>query len=91
MQIYNQRLKVVSRTTIDFDRVNGLLTLTIWEDLFRFTLTNGQISAAAFAWKNKEDLLPNSTTVSDLKLRVGYGIGQQEIGNNNDFLQQYNL
>jgi hypothetical protein len=33
--------------------------------------------------KIKEDLLPNSTTVSDLKFRVGYGItGQQEIGNN---------
>jgi iron complex outermembrane receptor protein len=52
----------------------------------------GKFPAAAFAWKIKEDLLPNSTTVSDLKLRVGYGItGQQEIGNNNDFLQQYNL
>jgi iron complex outermembrane receptor protein len=85
MQIYNQRLKVVSRTTIDFDRVNGLLTLSIIEDLFPFLLTNGQISAAAFAWKIKEDLLPNSTTVSDLKLRVGYGIGQQEIGNTMTF------
>jgi iron complex outermembrane receptor protein len=50
----------------------------------------GKFPAAAFAWKIKEDLLPNSTTVSDLKFRVGYGItGQQEIGNNNDFLQQY--
>jgi iron complex outermembrane receptor protein len=26
-----------------------------------------------------------------LKLRVGYGITEQESGNNNDFLQQYNL
>jgi iron complex outermembrane receptor protein len=50
----------------------------------------GKFPAAAFAWKIKEDLLPNSTTVSDLKFRVGYGItGQQEIGNNNDYLQQY--
>ncbi|SHF87783.1 iron complex outermembrane recepter protein [Flavobacterium segetis] len=48
--------------------------------------------AASFAWKIKEDLLANNTTVSDLKLRVGYGItGQQDVGNNNDYLQQYNL
>ncbi len=48
--------------------------------------------AAAFAWKLKEDFFANSTTVSDLKLRLGYGItGQQDIGNNNDYLQQYRL
>jgi hypothetical protein len=41
-------------------------------------LTDGQIPAA-FAWKIKEDLLPNSTTVSDLKFRVGYGITGQEM------------
>ncbi|WP_144891434.1 SusC/RagA family TonB-linked outer membrane protein [Flavobacterium tiangeerense] len=72
-----------------------LLTLSYRRDgSSRFDKNNkwANFPAAAFAWKIKEDLLSNNTTVSDLKLRVGYGItGQQEIGNNNDYLQQYNL
>ena len=72
-----------------------LLTLSFRRDgSSRFDKANrwANFPAAAFAWKIKEDLLPNSTTVSDLKLRLGYGItGQQEVGNNNDYLQQYNL
>ncbi|OUD37620.1 SusC/RagA family TonB-linked outer membrane protein [Flavobacterium sp. FPG59] len=72
-----------------------LLTLSYRRDgSSRFDKDNrwANFPAAAFAWKIKEDLLSNNTTVSDLKLRVGYGItGQQEIGNNNDYLQQYNL
>ncbi len=40
--------------------------------------------AAALAWKIKEEaFLKDSKTISDLKLRVGWGItGQQDIGNN---------
>ncbi|WP_158728453.1 MULTISPECIES: SusC/RagA family TonB-linked outer membrane protein [unclassified Flavobacterium] len=72
-----------------------MLTLSYRRDgSSRFDKNNkwGNFPAAAFAWKIKEDLLSNNTTVSDLKLRVGYGItGQQEVGNNNDYLQQYNL
>jgi hypothetical protein len=45
----------------------------------------------AFAWKIKEDLLPNSTTVSDLKLRVVRYYWTTRNWYNNDFLQQYNL
>ncbi|MFV8362856.1 SusC/RagA family TonB-linked outer membrane protein [Flavobacterium sp. ZT3P35] len=82
------------RSNLNFDD-KYLLTVSFRRDgSSRFDKNNkwANFPAAAFAWKIKEDLLPNSTTVSDLKLRVGYGItGQQEIGNNNDFLQQYNL
>ena len=82
------------RTNLNF-KDKYLLTLSFRRDgSSRFDKDNrwANFPAAAFAWKIKEDLLPNSTTVSDLKFRVGYGItGQQEIGNNNDYLQQYNL
>lgn len=82
------------RTNLNF-KDKYLLTVSFRRDgSSRFDKNNrwANFPAAAFAWKIKEDLLPNSTTVSDLKFRVGYGItGQQEIGNNNDYLQQYNL
>ena len=43
----------------------------------------GYFPAASVAWRiNKEDFLANSSVVSDLKLRVSYGItGQQDITN----------
>jgi iron complex outermembrane receptor protein len=82
------------RTNLNFDD-KYLLTVSFRRDgSSRFDKANrwANFPAAAFAWKIKEDLLANNTTISDLKLRVGYGItGQQEIGNNNDYLQQYNL
>ncbi|NDP23042.1 MAG: SusC/RagA family TonB-linked outer membrane protein, partial [Paludibacter sp.] len=72
-----------------------LLTLSLRRDgSSRFASDNrwANFPAAAFAWKIKEDLFRDNNTVSDLKLRLGWGItGQQEIGNNNDYLQQYNL
>jgi len=48
--------------------------------------------AFAFAWKMKNDFFKDSKTVSDLKLRLGYGItGNQGLGSeyNNIYLQQY--
>lgn len=40
----------------------------------------GYFPAAAIAWKLKEEFFENSKTISDLKLRAGYGItGQQDI------------
>ncbi len=61
-----------------------LLTFTIREDgSSRFSKTNrwGLFPSAAFAWKMKEEtFLKNVEAVSDLKLRLGYGItGQQDI------------
>ena len=82
------------RTNLNFND-KYLLTLSFRRDgSSRFDKDNrwANFPAAAFAWKIKDDLLPNSTAVSDLKIRLGYGItGQQEIGNNNDYLQQYNV
>jgi iron complex outermembrane receptor protein len=75
-----------------FGRVNYslldryLLTVTVREDgSSRFSKDNrwGLFPSAAFAWKvNKESFLKNVDVVTDLKLRLGWGItGQQDIGN----------
>nr|WP_319271634.1 TonB-dependent receptor [uncultured Draconibacterium sp.] len=62
-----------------------LLTLTVRQDgTSRFSPDTrwGLFPSAAFAWRIKEEeFLKNNTVVSDLKLRLGYGItGQQNIG-----------
>ncbi|WP_228520929.1 SusC/RagA family TonB-linked outer membrane protein [Flavobacterium sp. HJJ] len=52
----------------------------------RFSEENrwGNFPAAAFAWKIKEDLFPESKTLSNLKLRLSWGVtGQQDIGQTN--------
>lgn len=86
-----------------FGRVNlsfnekYLLTATYRRDgSSRFSEDNrwGNFPAAAFAWKVNQEFFPDSQTVSDLKLRVGYGItGQQNLGNDakNYYLQQYQV
>jgi TonB-linked SusC/RagA family outer membrane protein len=53
----------------------------------------GVFPSVAFAWKIKdEEFLRNSNAVSDLKLRLGYGItGQQDITNNYGYLADYSL
>ena len=61
-----------------------LLTLTVRNDgSSRFAPENrwGLFPSAAFAWKiNEESFLKNVDAVSDLKLRIGYGVtGQQNI------------
>ena len=72
-----------------------LLTFTYRRDgSSRFDEENrwANFPAAAFAWKVNQDFFKDSKTISDLKLRLGWGItGQQDIGNRNDFLQQYNI
>ena len=82
------------RTNLNF-KDKYLLTLSYRRDgSSRFDQENrwANFPAAAFAWKIKEEFFQNSKTVSDLKLRASWGItGQQEIGNNNDYLQQYNI
>ncbi|MFV5687096.1 SusC/RagA family TonB-linked outer membrane protein [Flavobacterium sp. ZT3R25] len=82
------------RTNLNFND-KYLLTLSFRRDgSSRFDKDNrwANFPAAAFAWKIKEDFFNDNTAISDLKLRLGWGItGQQEIGNNNDYLQQYNL
>lgn len=73
-----------------------LLTATIRRDgSSRFGPDNkwGWFPSLALAWKLKdESFLLNANVVSDLKLRVGYGItGQQDGINNYDFLSFYGL
>ena len=63
-----------------------LLTATVrFDGSSRFAEGNkwGVFPSAAFAWKiNEEPFLNNVTEISDLKLRLGWGItGQQDIGN----------
>jgi len=71
-----------------------LLTVTIRDDgSSRFAEANrwGLFPAAALAWKLKdESFLKNVNAVSDLKLRLGWGItGQQDIGNDFPYLPVY--
>ncbi|ARS35572.1 SusC/RagA family TonB-linked outer membrane protein [Pontibacter actiniarum] len=84
-----------------FGRVNYafkdryMLTATVRRDgSSRFSEDNrwGTFPSMALAWRIvEESFLKNSTVVSDLKLRVGYGItGQQDISDNDyPFLARY--
>lgn len=54
----------------------------------------GLFPSAAFAWRiNNESFLKNSKSISDLKLRFGYGVtGQQDINNGDyPYLPKYSL
>lgn len=71
-----------------------LLTFTLRDDgSSRFASANrwGLFPAAALAWKVKdESFLKNVSSVSDLKVRLGWGItGQQDIGNDFPYLPVY--
>jgi iron complex outermembrane receptor protein len=73
-----------------------LLTGSIRRDgSSRFSPSNrwGLFPAGALAWKLKdEDFLKNSRVVSDLKLRLGYGVtGQQDGIGNYDYISYYAL
>jgi TonB-linked SusC/RagA family outer membrane protein len=52
----------------------------------------GNFPAASFAWKVKEDFFKENKTISDLKLRLGWGItGQQDTGDEKfGYLERYN-
>ena len=71
-----------------------LLTFTLRRDgSSRFAKENrwGTFPSAAFAWKiNEMEFLKNSDVLSDLKLRLGYGVtGQQDVGQNFAYLARY--
>jgi iron complex outermembrane receptor protein len=71
-----------------------LLTLAFRRDgTSRFAENNrwGNFPAASFAWKINDDLFTENKTISDLKLRMGWGItGQQDTGNERyGFLERY--
>jgi iron complex outermembrane receptor protein len=71
-----------------------LLTLAYRRDgSSRFAENNrwGNFPAASFAWKMKEDFFKENNTISDLKLRMGWGItGQQDTGDERyGYLERY--
>lgn len=70
-----------------------LFTLAMRRDgTSRFSEENrwGNFPSAAFAWKIKEDFFKDNKTISDLKLRLGWGIsGQQAIPVGDFYLPRY--
>ncbi len=76
-----------------FDRY--LLTLTLRDDgSSRFTNNHwGLFPSVAFAWKIKqESFLKDVKVISDLKLRLGWGVtGQQDIGSDYPAMAKYKL
>ncbi|MEO5777146.1 MAG: SusC/RagA family TonB-linked outer membrane protein [Flavobacterium sp.] len=82
------------RTNFNYDD-KYLFTLSYRRDgSSRFAKDNryGNFPAAAFAWKIKKDFFKENNTLSDLKLRLGWGVtGQQDIGQDNAtvYLQSY--
>jgi iron complex outermembrane receptor protein len=81
-----------ARTNINYND-KYLLTLAMRRDgTSRFSEENrwGNYPSAAFAWKLKEDFFENNKTISDLKLRLGWGIsGQQNIPVGDFYLPRY--
>ena len=73
-----------------------LLTFTLRNDgSSRFAPGNrwGVFPSAALAWKiSEENFIKKSTVISDLKLRLGYGItGQQDVNSDYPYLPKYTL
>ncbi len=75
-----------------------IFTATLRDDATSRFASNkrwGLFPAGAFAWKlSEENFLKNNKTISDLKLRVGYGItGQQDLpgGNNYPYLAKFTI
>jgi TonB-linked SusC/RagA family outer membrane protein len=91
----NRMLSMYGRLNYAF-KGRYLLTASVRRDgSSRFSPENrfAVFPSAAFAWKiNEESFLKNSKVISDLKLRLSYGVtGQQEGIGNYDYLSYYNL
>ncbi len=96
IQTDNVLIGFFGRANFNFNN-KYLLTLSYRRDgSSRFLEENrwGDFPAAAFAWKIREDFFAESAMLSDLKLRLGYGItGQQDLPNDANLyvLQQYSI
>lgn len=88
-------LSFFGRSTLNIkDRY--LATATVRNDQtsrFRPGSRSGWFPALGLAWRIKgEDFLKNSSTISELKLRAGYGrTGQQDIGGPYDAIARYSI
>ena len=71
-----------------------LLSLSARQDnSSRFRKENRTVwfPAVSFAWKLKDEFFKSNKTLSDLKLRLGYGVtGQQDFDDPNAYLEKYN-
>jgi TonB-linked SusC/RagA family outer membrane protein len=88
-------LSYFSRATVNVQD-KYLLTATLRNDRtsrFRDGYNSGWFPALGLAWRVKgEDFLKDNTTISELKLRAGYGrTGQQDIGGAYDTQPRYAL
>ena len=88
-------LSMFGRVNYSFDD-RYLLTASVRRDgSSRFSEDNrwGWFPAAAFAWRiSRESFLRDSKTISDLKLRLGWGkTGQQDVGSDYPYLARYSL
>jgi len=88
-------LSMFGRVNYGFDD-RYLLTASVRRDgSSRFSEDNrwGWFPAAAFAWRiSRESFLRDSKTISDLKLRLGWGkTGQQDVGSDYPYLARYSL
>jgi iron complex outermembrane receptor protein len=88
-------LSMFGRVNYGFDD-RYLLTGSVRRDgSSRFSADNrwGWFPAAAFAWRiSRESFLRDSKTISDLKLRLGWGkTGQQDVGSDYPYLARYSL
>jgi TonB-linked SusC/RagA family outer membrane protein len=90
----NVLLSYFARTNLSY-KDKYLLTLSVRQDnSSRFSKNNrqGWFPAASFAWKLKDEFFQNNKAMSDLKLRVGYGlVGQQDFASANLYLEKYNI
>ncbi|MEO7174887.1 MAG: TonB-dependent receptor [Saprospiraceae bacterium] len=89
----NTLVSFFGRLNYTFDS-KYLLTATVRRDgSSRFSPDNrwGTFPSVALAWRiGQENFLRNSNVISDLKLRVGYGItGQQDIGTDYPYLARF--
>jgi len=91
----NRLISYLGRATYTFKN-RYILTGSIRRDgSSKFSPANrwGNFPSGAFAWKIKnESFLSNVAAISDLKIRVGYGVtGQQDGINDYDYQSFYNL
>lgn len=90
----NVLLSYFGRTNLSF-RDKYLVTVAVRQDnssKFSKESRAGYFPSASFAWKLKTEFFANSKSISELKLRLGYGItGQQDIPAANAYLQKYNI
>ena len=91
----NRLLSYLARVNYSFDNMLFLTASIRRDGSSKFSPENrwGNFPSAAIAWKiNELSALKNSKSISNLKLRLGYGVtGQQDGIGNYDYISYYGL